>query len=452
MTSVDEAPTLPMGRLATLRAMRRDPLTLFTAAHRDFGPIVRIPVPGLRLFLVSDPAAIQDALTHTNHGFAKGLARRKDPGGPGFQPLERLLGQGLLTASADVHRPQRRLIQPLFHKERIAEYAREFVDQTHITMAGWSDGQARDLHADITELTLAIIARTVFDVSLDSAAVHTVRRTVGSDQSVLRRSVTPLGRLMDRLPLPSTRRARAALADLDAIIYGLISQRRTNGPGADLLSLLMGATDAETGAAMDDRQVRDEAMTLLLAGHETTANNLAWTLHLLSERPDVQERLADEVDAVLGERGATAGDLPDLRFTSAVIHESMRLFPPAWMLARRLTAPRPIGGYPLSAGDVLVLSPWVVHRDPALWHDPLSFDPDRWLTGGPAHRFAYFPFGGGPRQCIGNAFADMEATLILATMAGKWHFVPAAGAPPVVPHPQVTLRPRAGVVLTIKAR
>jgi cytochrome P450 len=429
-------------------ALRRDPLGTFTEARRQQGLLARLNLPRLPLYLVSDPAAIQEALARTHHEYAKGF-----PGGR--QPLERVLGQGLLTSEPALHRVQRRLIQPLFHREAVAGYASTFVDLTADATAGWADGQTRDLHADMVELTLAIVARAIFDVELDSGVVATIRRLLSANQSVFRRDAIPGGRLLDRLPLRSNRRFQAALGDLDQIVYGLIEQRRATGnTGRDLLSLLLATRDADTGEAMPDRLVRDEALTLLLAGHETTANTLAWTMHLLAHDAGVQERLAEELDTVLSGRKPAVGDLARLPYTTGVISESMRLYPPAWIVGRHLTQARTICGRDLPAGSMLVLSPWVVHRDPQWWPRPERFEPQRWLAEPepPRPRFAYFPFGGGPRQCIGNSFAEMEAILVLATLAQQWRVSPVAGAPPVVPRPQVTLRPRYGVVLAVHRR
>jgi cytochrome P450 len=438
--------------LRLIRAMRRDPLAVLTQVHREHGPFVRIRVPLVPLYLVSDPDAIQEALARTHHEYEKGLPRRRDPAGPGLQPLSRILGQGLLTSPAALHRPQRRLIQPMFHRARIAEYATTFVDLADAATQRWRDGQVRDVHRDMTELTLAIIARTVFDVDLDTDVVAAIRTAVAQNQPALGRSLLPVARLLDRLPLPDNRRWRSARSELDEVVYRLIAQRRSTGlTGRDVLSLLLSARDADTGAPMPDHQVRDEAMTLLLAGHETTANGLAWTLHLLATHPDPQERLRTELDEVLGERLPTLADLPRLGYASAVWRESMRLYPPAWTVIRRLVQEHTVCGYRLAAGSLLLLSPWVVHRDSRWWPEPDEFRPERWLSESAAARprYSYFPFGGGPRQCIGNDFADLEGILVLATVLRRWRVGPTPGAPPPVPQPLVTLRPRYGVTATL---
>jgi cytochrome P450 len=441
-------------RLALLRAMSRDPLATAARLRRDHGRIVLLPIPGLRVYLVSDPAAIQDALTLTNRLYGKGLPRRRDPTGPAIRPLERILGNGLLISDGEIWRHQRRLMAPLFHHASIEAYGATFASLAEQTGAGWRDGALRDLHRDMTELTLAIVARTVFDVDLDAEVVAHIRRSLTDNLSTARRRVVPWGRWADRLPLPSTRRWNADLAALDAMVYAMISRRRAAGAGGnDLLSLLLSVRDSETGETMADGQIRDEAVTVLLAGHETTASAVAWAFHLLGQHPTSQDRLGAELDEVLGGRLPGTADLPRLRYTAAVLHESLRLYPPAWILARRLLAPRQVCGYLLPAGSVVIFSPWLAHRDPSWWPDPEAFQPERWLSpaadGRP--RYAYFPFGGGPRQCIGNTFAEMEAILALATLCRSWRVTPVPGSR-VTPVALVTLRPRDGVPMTVHRR
>jgi cytochrome P450 len=310
----------------------------------------------------------------------------------------------------------------------------------------------------MTELTLAIVARTVFDVDLDSQLVRSIRQAITANEPLLRRSALPGGRLLERLPLPSNRRWNADLRNFDAMIFDLIAERRANPePQTDLVSLLLAARDADTGEPLSDRQIRDEAVTLLLAGHETTANALAWTLYLLgtvshAQADGPQMRLRAELDAVLAGRLPAIDDVPRLPYTTAVVHEALRLYPPAWLIIRRLAQDREVCGYQLTAGSVLVLSPWVVHRDPRWWPAAESFQPERWLAAAdPRTRYAYFPFGGGPRQCIGNTFAETEAVLVLATLCQHWNFSRASPAP-VVPEALVTLRPRDGIPMTVRLR
>ncbi|MDQ7906485.1 cytochrome P450 [Phytohabitans sp. ZYX-F-186] len=399
-----------------------NPLALLTRARRR-GVVVRLPVPGARVYLVNDPTAIQEVLARTQREYAKGVGRR------GREPLKRVLGDGLLTSPPDLHREQRRLVRPLFHRERVAGYAETFTALAEAAAAGWRDGEVRDLHRDMTALTLAIVARTVFDADVGDAAVTTVSRALARNQRALRREILPGGTLLDRLPLPATRRWRADSAAVDAVVYGLIEARRAEPGGSDLLSLLL-------ATGMPDRRIRDEALTLLLAGHETTANALAWTFALLSHDPAAQERIAGG----------------DPAFTSAVVRESLRLYPPAWAIWRHLVEAREVGGRRLPAGATLILSPWVTHRDPAWWPEPERFRPERWLDGPPPERYAYFPFGSGPRQCVGNEFAELEAARVTEAVCARWLLTPAPGARPVVPRPLITLRPRYGVPLLLNVR
>jgi cytochrome P450 len=444
-------PRPPGNALTTLRAMRRDALGTFAGLRREYGAIVRVPVPGARLYLVSDPATIQEAMTATGRSYAKGSGRFSDPDRPGFQPLQRILGMGLLTSAGEHWRRQRRLINPLFHHARIADYCAVFADLAERTADSWSDGEVREIHTDMTELTLAIVGRTVFDVDLDASIMRRIREWLTENMATARRGAdTPWTRLLDKLPLPSTRRWNADRAALDDLVYQLIAARRASGAtGNDLLSLLLSARDAETGEGMPDLDVRDEAVTLLLAGHETTANALAWAFHLLGGAPAVQARLREELDSALGGRLPGAADLPRLPYTRAVFYEAMRLYPPAWIVARRLLGPREVLGYRLPASSQLLMSPWVVHRDPQWWPEPERFRPERWLArDADRPRYAYFPFGGGPRQCIGNGFAEAEGMLALATLCRRWYVTPTSNEP-IRPRPLITLRPATAVPMTV---
>ena len=328
--------------------------------------------------------------------------------------LSLFLGQGLLVSEGDFWRKQRRLAQPAFHRECIAAYGETMVAHTERAIGAWREGEARDVHADLMRLTLDIVATTLFGVEIGDVA-----RRIGAALEVLMERFAGVGNLVPMWrPTPANARTRQAIAELDAIVYGLIAERRRGGAGRDLLSMLIAAT-AEGEGAMTDRQLRDEAMTMVLAGHETTALTLGFGLHLLARHPDVGERLARESEAALGDRPAAAADLPRLDYADAVVREAMRLYPPAWALGRETIAPCEIGGYQVAVGTQIWVAPWVVHRDPRWFTDPLSFDPSRWANGfaKTLPRHAYFPFGGGPRVCIGNAFAMMETVLVLVTIA-----------------------------------
>ncbi|MGF7233673.1 MAG: cytochrome P450 [Frankia sp.] len=457
----DEVPGPRGGLLATARMLRADPLAGLTQLRREYGPVVRLTSRPVSAFLVADPAAIGDGLVGSNRTHAKGAVRRGFSSGETVvQPLTLLLGQGLLTSAGEVHRTQRRLMQPLFHRQRIEGYGDTFARIADDTAGAWRDGQELDLHAEMTEMTLAIVARTLFGVDLDSEIVAVVRTAIDENMAAAGRARTPGFETVERLPLPGPRRRRSARQALDRVVHELIEDRRRAGAdGDDLLSLLLAARDADTGAGMADEQVRDEALTIMLAGHETTANALSWTYHLLGREPAIAARMHAELDDVLADRLPALADLGRLPYTDAVLRESMRLYPPVWAMGRHLTEEREVGGFLLPAGSTLLFSQWVVHRDERWWPNPDRFDPDRWLgatigvgaapPGQPRH--SYFPFGAGPRQCIGNTFAHAEGVLALAAISHGWSFEPDPGVE-IVPQPLVTLRPRDGLPMTAHRR
>jgi cytochrome P450 len=400
---------------------------------------------GEHLFIASDPSVIKDVLVTHNQNFHKSR---------GLERMKILLGEGLLTSEDAVHLRQRRLMQPAFHRDRVAAYASTMVSYADRVRSGWTDGATLDVAREMSRLTLLIVGKTLFDTDVESQA-----RDVGDAMSGLMNSfwtlMLPFGDTLERLPIPRLRRGRKARERLDAIIYGIIGERRaTGGDRGDLLSmLLMAQDDEDKGRGMTDRQVRDEAMTIFLAGHETTANALTWTWYLLSQSPDIERRLHEEIDRVLAGRLPTVADVDRLPYTTRVVTESMRLYPPAWLVGRRAVNEYSIGGYSVPARSIVVMSQWIVHRDPRHYPEPDRFDPDRWTPAFKAAlpRFAYFPFGGGPRQCIGESFAWMELVLVLATIAQRWRFdlVPAH---PVVPQAAVTLRPKYGMKMMARVR
>ncbi|MGF7237236.1 MAG: cytochrome P450 [Frankia sp.] len=453
------APGPPAGirsMLRTLRGMTGDRLTFVTQMQRTYGPIVRIPAGKISAFLISDPDSIKEILVTSKKVFEKGTARRERDGSQVIDdPLSRVLGKGLLTSTGTLHRNQRRLMQPLFHRQRIEAYGSTFVDLTRTMTAGWVAGSRIDVHQEMTELTLAIVAQTLFDAGIDSEVARVVRTALVSSMEIGRIAQIQPGGFLERLPVPSIQRARRSREALDRVVVDLIRQRRTSGSaGSDLLSLLTATQDADSGAVMDDTQVRDEAMTLLLAGHETTSNALCWTFHLLGQNQDARATLHAELDAVLEGRPATVDDLPRLAWTNAVFSESMRLYPPVWAIGRHLLVDHELCGYLLPAGATVFMCPWVVHRDPGLWPEALSFAPSRWLPGQTdpnRPRNAYFPFGGGSRQCIGNNFAHMEGVLALATIAQNWTLEPVPGVT-IEPEPLLTLRPRGGLPMVAHLR
>ena len=319
----------------------------------------------------------------------------------------------------------------------------------------WRAGETRDIALEMTRLTLAIVGRTLFDADIEAEADE-IGAALTETLALFGRSVAlPYFEILDRLPLPSNRRFVRAKARIDATIARLIAERRGTPAGrSDLLSLLLAARDTEgDGRGMTDAQVRDEAITIFLAGHETTANALAWTWYLLSKNPDAEAKLHAELDAVLGGRPPAVADLPRLRYAEMVLAESMRLYPPAWIVGRRALEPYAIGGYTVPKRSIVVACQWVTHRDPRYFPDPERFDPERWTpeTKEARPKFSYFPFGGGPRVCIGEGFAWMEGVLVLAAMARRWRLRLSEDRP-VVPAPSITLRPKGGIRMWLEAR
>jgi len=432
---------LPFAQLA---AFRRDPTGYLTRLHGAHGDVARFRFGPRRLYLLAHPDLIRDVLVTRHRNFIKSLA---------LQRSRVLLGNGLLTSEGPLHLRQRRLAQPAFHRESIAALAADMAGYAAQTADGWRAGAELDVVREMNRMTLAIAAKTLFGADVQGEA-EAVARALTTALEMFKRLTNPLGMLLDRLPVPGTLRIRRAREALDATVYGIIDRRRRSGEDrGDLLSMLLAARDVEgDGGGMTDLQLRDEALTIFLAGHETTANALAWTWHLLALHPDAEAMLHAEVDSALGGRLPTAADLPRLAFTRAVLAESMRLFPPAWVVGRQPLEDFAAGGYRIAAGAVVMMSPWVVHRDPRWWPDPERFDPGRWTPEAEAAlpRFAYFPFGGGPRKCIGEGFAWMEGVLALATLARRWRLRHVPGSR-VTAHPTITLRP-AGLVMRAEPR
>jgi cytochrome P450 len=424
--------------LGQLLAFRRDPLEFLTRIAREYpGEVVRFR-PGPRdVYLLKHPDLVKEVLVTRQHDFSKSR---------GLEWAKLFLGEGLLTSEGEFHTRQRRLAQPAFHRQRIGAYADDMVRRTVVARDRWSAGQPLDVDAEMMRLTLAVVSSTLFGTDVADAAEE-VREDLATIIALFPRFSLPLFGLIQRLPLPSNARFNRAVARLDALVYRVIAQRqREGGDRGDLLSLLLLARDEEGGGGMTDRQLRDEVMTLLLAGHETTANALTWTWYLLSGNPDVEARWREELREVLGGRTATVEDLPALRYTEMVLAESMRLFPPAWGMGRRALRDLTLGGFLIRKGAILALSPYIVHRDPRLWPDPLRFDPERFTAEAKAARprFAYFPFGAGARSCIGEPFAWMEGVLLLATIGQRWRLRLLPGHP-VEPKALMTLRPRYGM-------
>jgi cytochrome P450 len=428
-----------------LFAFRRDPIGLLQRLARDYGDLVYFRVGPQDVFLLNHPESIQNVLVTHQRNFMKGR---------GLERAKVFLGEGLLTSEGEFHRRQRRLAQPAFHKQRVAGYGTIMAEYAVRTREHWQEGATVDVAQEMMRLTLAIVGKTLFDADVEAEAteVGVALTTVMEGWS---RLMSLFYDLLRRLPLPSNRRTEQGCDRLNATVLRLISDRRASGEDrGDLLSMLLLAQDEEgDSGGMTDQQVRDEAMTLFLAGHETTANALTWTWYLLAQHPAVESQLHAELDAVLAGRVPTTEGVPQLRYTRMVLAESMRLYPPAWVIGRRVLNDYEILPYTIPANSLLLMSPYVMHRDPRYFPDASVFDPQRWTPEAQAERpkFSYFPFGGGPRQCIGEAFAWMEGVLLLAILAQHWQLRLVPGHP-VEPRPLITLRPKYGMRMVLERR
>jgi cytochrome P450 len=415
--------------------------TFFRETARRYGPIASARVGRRRFYYISEPAAVEEVLVTEGRSYVKGR---------GTQRLERLLGKGLLTSNGALHLRQRRLVQPAFHRERIAGYAATMVARAERFADSVVPGEMLEMDAAMGRLTLGIAAETLFGAQVDDEA-DTIGRALDVAMESFPISLSPIGELLDHLPwVPVVARFLAARAELDTIVYRLIEARRSEPDAAgrpDVLAMLLAAGDGPDG--MDVRQIRDETMTIFLAGHETTAMALTWTWWLLSQNPAVEAKVRAELEAVLGSRAPTMDDVPALAFTRDVIAESMRLYPPAWVVGRRALEDAPLGEWTVPKGSIVIASQWISHHDPRFWREPEAFRPERWSNGETdgLPKFAYFPFGGGNRVCIGEAFAWTELVLVLATIARRWRFEAAPGLTALPFQPSVTLRPATAVPL-----
>ncbi len=421
---------------------RRDPLAFFTKLARDYGDVSQLRLLNFRTLFINHPDDIEDVLVNKARKCEKGRVMKANM---------RLFGEGLLTSEGDFWLRQRRLAQPAFHRARIAAYGTTMVEYAERAMRGWKSGEVRDIHEDMMEITLQIVGKTLFNAELTRDA-----KEVGETMEVLLKLAADFGKsilIPLWVPTPRNLRARMGIRRIEKIIYRIIAQKRAEASDTgDLLSMLLAVQD-EDGSRMTDKQLRDETITLFLAGHETTANALSWTIWLLAQNPAAEKKFFEELAGVLNGRAPNVEDMPKLTYTANILTESMRLYPPAWGMARLVKEEVEVAGYKLVPGNGVACAQWVVHRDARWFDEPERFLPERW-EGDLAKRlprFAYFPFGGGPRQCIGNSFALMEATLILATIAQKFRFKLVEGHP-VKPLASITLRPQPGIRATLEAR
>lgn len=426
------------------RSFRRNP-TDFLIKLSKLGDVATFKVGGAQAFLINHPDLIRDLLVTNHSKFIKGRALQRAKG---------LLGEGLLTSEREFHLRQRRMIQPAFHRARIAEYARAMIEFSDKLSAEWNDGEVRDIDTEMMRLTLNIVGKTLFNANVeeDAAEVGAAMTTIVSMFNFM---LFPFSEILEKLPLPPILKLKRARKMLDDVIYKIINERRKSGEDTgDLLSMLLMAQDEETGGAMSDEQIRDECLTLFLAGHETTANALVWTFYLLSQNPECERKFHAELDEVLSDKNLSAEDYPRLRYTEQILAESMRLFPPAWTLGRLATEAHEFAGFQIPPKSLVLASQFVMHRDARFWENADEFVPERWENLSikeAGNRFIYFPFSKGVRSCIGEQFAWMEGVLLLASLGRRWKLslIPEQK---IAVHPMITLRPKFGMRMLIEKR
>jgi cytochrome P450 len=439
-------PAIPPGPKGTMLGgnfaeMSRDWLAAYGDYARRYGDVVSYRIGPFRSALVNEPSLIEELL----------LSRADCLKKPSIQRLTHpLIGDGLFLNEGESWKRRRRLLSPPFHRQRVAAYGATMVEIADRVAAEFRDGELRDLYRDMMCLTLRVVGAVLFAAELESRAAEVERVLSKAMEALSARLDTPVP-LPNWIPSRGVRRLRHARRNLDRLIQSFVDERRSTADSrVDLLSVLLSVRDAESGRRLNDRQIHDEAATLFVAGFETTAITLSWAFWLLAHHPTASSRLRTELADVLGKRLPTSDDLPHLKFTECVVRETMRLYPPAWLIAREVTHELEVGPFRIPKGWTVEVSQWLMHRDSRFWNQPDRFIPERWENGLAERlpRFAYFPFGGGPRTCIGGAFAMLEAVLVLATIARRFAFEPAEGHA-VKPDPGFTLRPSPGVSLRV---
>lgn len=473
VTKFPPGPTYKMpGKL--LRQFIHDPINTLSTIAREYGDISYFKLGPEHVYLINNPDYIEKVLIYDHRNFKKGKR---------LQTAKTILGEGLVTSEGDFHNRQRRLIQPIFHPKQIMTYSNIMTDYAVRVRNRWNDGAIVDISEEMMRLTLGIICKSVLNYDVESEAQE-VGKALTTVRKYSKRLQSPIGHVLDKIPiLPAPRRAREARKELDSLVYGLISDRRQQEESDndkryddDLLSRLMQAQESNiadhvghndvpststSNEKMSDKQVRDEVMTIFIAGHETTSNALTWTFYLLSQYPDVERKLHDELELVLGNNSSnnagnripTADDIPKLQYTERVLRESMRLYPPVWTMGRYVENDYSVGEYTILAGSSILMSQYVMHHDPRYYKKPEEFNPNRWTDDFNAHlpRFSYFPFGGGIRGCIGESFAWMEGILIIATIAQEWS-MRLVSSQRIKLDPAITLRSRYGMKMKLLQR
>lgn len=443
----DRRPAGPKGLpvLGCLLDFRKNPLAFLQRTAREHGDVAYFRLGTQHVFLINEPELIREVLVQRQAGFTKSRGLRR---------ARSLLGDGLLTSEGEVHTRHRRLVQPAFHPQRLRGYAEEMVDFATLARERWQAGDTVDSFQEMVRVTLGVVGKTLFSEEVESEAQE-LGQALTSVLEMFSIMMMPFSGIVEKLPLPVVRRYRRAQRTLDQRFDELIRERRASGEDrGDLLSMLLLAEDEQGSGGLSDREVREEALTLFLAGHETTANALSWTWYLLSQNPECEARLHQEIDAVVGARRPAFEDLPRLNYAESVLAEAIRLYPPAWAIGRTAKEPFTLAGYPIPAGSTCILSSYVTQRDARFFPDPERFDPERWQPESRASRprFSYFPFGGGARTCIGERFAMMEGVLVLVTLAQAWRLRLAPGQR-VEPVPLInTLRAKGGLRLVVEPR
>ena len=418
-------------------------------ARETYGDVVRFKFGPFDYYLVTDPEVVRHVLVDNAKAYTKSR---------NYLGLKIVLGEGLLTSEGDLWRRQRKLAQPAFHRARLAGFAAQMARATRDMLDRWrkedlGSSSAFCVHEEMMRLTFRIVGLTLFSADVDGDA-REVGRALDTALRWANDYAESLVRIPPYIPTPANVRFKRAMKTLDGIVYRLIADRRAQGAanegyGDDLLGMLMEAVEDDTQSGMSDQQLRDEIITMVLAGHETTANLLSWTFSLLARHPDVEARVRDEALRVLGDRDPTLEDVRSLEYTKLVLDEALRLYPPAWIFERQNVEPDVLGGYRVAAGSIVGVCPYVIHRHPEYWDDPESFEPERFRPERTEKRprYTYLPFGGGPRTCIGNSFAMMEAQIILAMIVRQEHLALEAGHAVEV-DPLITLRPKHGIRVT----
>ena len=429
---------------SNVRAFLRNRAEFMVNLQERYGDIARFRLGIFDVYFVNEPDYVKEVFMN-DKDFRKSTATKF---------LKILLGNGLLLSEGDYHRRQRKLIQPAFHPKRIRTYCQAMIDFASRMSEEWSDGQEVDMHEEMMRLTMEITAKTLFNTNIEGVVAQ-VKKSVDTIMPTVDRIAQPTGFIKMLLPLPSTIGLYRERHKLNRLIYRIIEEGRQSGEDrGDLLSTLLMAQDEEgDGEGMTDRQIRDEVMTLFLAGHETTAVALTWTWYLLAQHPEATDRLNEELHSVLGGRLPDTEDVGRLPYTRMVLSESMRLYPPAYLTDRMTTKSWRVGDFEIPAGKYVFLCPYTMHRHPEYFPQPERFDPDRWTPEKIAERpkFSYFPFGGGARVCIGEQFAWMEMVLVIATIAQKWKPT-LANDRPVETQALITLRPKDGVRMVLHRR